>query len=153
MKAIAAMSENRVIGQAGTIPWHLPEDFKWFKRTTSGQVVLMGRKTFDSLGKPLPNRINVVVTRGANIPGVVTISDVSAFDPGQFTQEVFVIGGAEIYRQLLPRCSDLYLSVVRKTVEGDTFFPEFESSFDLVGVVLRDPDFDVHHYRNRSLVS
>ena len=68
------MSLNRVIGRGGQIPWHLPEDFRWFKRMTSGHVVLMGRKTFESLGKPLPNRTNIVLTRGGEIPGVVTLA-------------------------------------------------------------------------------
>src|SRR4051794_12564070 len=127
MKAIAAMSLNRVIGRDGKIPWHISEDFKWFKRTTTGKVVLMGRKTFDSLGKALPNRTNLVVTRGhPPLEGVTLVTDLDAFDPAQFTEEVFVIGGAEIYRQLLPRCSDLYLSVVHQTVDGDAWFPPFE---------------------------
>ena len=81
MKAIAAMSLNRVIGRAGNLPWHLPEEFRWFKQTTSGQAVLMGRKTFDSLGRPLPNRTNIVVTREGQIPGVETVRDLAAFDP------------------------------------------------------------------------
>lgn len=151
MKAIAAMSLNRMIGVGGRIPWHLPEDFKWFKQMTTGKVVLMGRKTFESLGKPLPNRTNIVVTRHGAIPGVTTISSLDAFDPGEYAQEVFVIGGAEIYAQTLPRCSDLYLTVVKREVEGDTFFPEFESMFDLVGVVLEHPEFEVRHYRRRAL--
>lgn len=149
-KAIAAMSLNRVIGVDGKIPWHLPDDFKWFKQITSGHVVLMGRKTFESLGRPLPNRLNIVVTRRGEIPGVTTISDPAAFDPAQFEPDVFVIGGAEIYAQLLPRCSDLYLSVVNREVEGDAFFPEFESLFELKEIVLRHPDFEVRHYVRKS---
>ena len=141
------MSLNRVIGRAGQIPWHLPEDFKWFKRTTVGHAVLMGRKTFESLGKPLPGRANLVVSRGADIPGVTMIRDLAAFDPAHFPGEVFVIGGAEIYAQLLDRCTDLYLSVVAREVEGDAFFPEFESRFDFVEVPLRTADFEVRHYR------
>ena len=78
MKAIAAMSLNRVIGVAGRIPWHLPEDFRWFKRMTTGQAVLMGRKTFESLGKPLPNRLNLVVTRGERIAGVEIVRELES---------------------------------------------------------------------------
>jgi dihydrofolate reductase len=150
LKAIAAMSLNRVIGRAGQIPWHLPEDFKWFKKMTTGQVVLMGRKTFASLGKPLPNRVNIVVTRQGEVPGVTTLRDLAAFDESAYApREVFVIGGAEIYAQLLNRCTDLYLSVVQREVEGDAFFPEFEDRFAMIGVPLRQPEFEVRHYRNR----
>src|SRR5947199_10268362 len=96
------MSLNRVIGAGGKIPWHLPEDFKWFKKMTTGQVVLMGRKTFESLGKPLPNRVNIVVTRQGGIPGVMTLHNLATFDErAHAPREVFVIGGAEIYAQLL----------------------------------------------------
>jgi len=142
------MSLNRVIGREGQIPWHLPEDFRWFKRTTTGHVVLMGRRTFDSLGKPLPNRTNIVVTRrSGNIPGVITLPDLESFDPAAFApQEIFVIGGAEIYAQLLPRCTDLYLSVVKKEVEGDAFFPPFEHDFEWKETLLTQPEFTVEHY-------
>ena len=81
-KAIAAMSENRVIGQGNKIPWHLPEDFRWFKKMTTGQVVVMGRRTFESIGKPLPNRETIVVSRsGFEYPGVRTISGLEQVDP------------------------------------------------------------------------
>jgi len=151
LKAIAAMSLNRVIGREGGIPWHLPEDFRWFKRMTSGHAVLMGRKTFESLGKPLPNRTNIVVTRRGEIPGILTVADLRSFDPGAFApKEVFVIGGAEIYAQLLPLCSDLYLSVVQREVDGDAFFPRFEDDFVLVESPLRQPEFVVEHYRRRT---
>ena len=144
------MSLNRVIGHDGKIPWHLPEDFKWFKQCTSGHVVLMGRKTFDSLGKPLPNRTNIVVSRGADISGVEMVRDLAAFDPARYApREVWVIGGAEIYARLLDRCTDLYLSVVQREVAGDTVFPDFESRFDFVDVPLRTAEFEVRHYRQR----
>ena len=150
MKAIAAMSLNRVIGCDGKIPWHLPEDFKWFKQCTSGQVVLMGRKTFASLGKPLPNRTNLVVSRSAEIPGIEMVRDLAAIDPARYApREVWVIGGAEIYAQTLSRCTDVYLSVVFREVEGDAFFPPFEDDFELVDVPLRTPEFEVRHYRRR----
>jgi dihydrofolate reductase len=151
MKAIAAMSRNRVIGHQGKIPWHLPEDFKWFKRCTSGQVVLMGRKTFESLGKPLPNRTNLVVTRGAEIAGVEVVRDLAAFDPASYApRQVWVIGGEDIYRQMLGRCSELFLSVINRDAEGDAFFPEFESRYQFVEEVLQTPDFSVRHYRRKA---
>ena len=132
-KALAAMAENRVIGQGNRLPWHLPEDFKWFKAMTTGQIVVMGRKTFQSLPKPLPNRRTIVLSRsGFSHPNVEVRSDL---DPAEFDQDarqVFICGGAEVYRLWLPRCSDLYLTRVRQVVEGDAFLPVFEHLFDFV---------------------
>lgn len=153
MTAVVAMSQNRVIGTHGNIPWHLPEDFKWFKRLTTGGVLLMGRKTFESIHcKPLPNRENVVVSRSATFLNVTTISNLKDFDESDYEAEVFVIGGAEIYRQLLPRCSDLFLTLVKRNVEGDTKFPRFEDQFIQVAVVLETSDFVVQRFRNRDLL-
>ena len=152
MKAIAAMALNRVIGCRGRIPWHLPEDFKWFKRTTTGHAVLMGRKTFESLGRALPNRTNIVVSRTGEFPGLEVIRDLAEFDADSYTCEVFVIGGAEIYRQALPCCTDLYLSVVKRECEGETLFPPFEEQFTQVAVLLEYPEFEVRHYRNRDIL-
>lgn len=147
------MSQNRVIGRNGAIPWHLPEELRWFKRTTLGQAVLIGRRTFESIGRrPLPGRLNLVVTRGATIgmPGVLTIHDLEAFRPEDYApHEVWVIGGAEIYLHLLPRCSELYLSVVACDVEGDVFFPAFEDAFSFAEVILRHENFEVRRYVQR----
>ena len=150
MRAIAAMSLNRVIGREGKIPWHIPEDFKWFKRTTQGHAVLMGRKTYDSLGGPLKNRRNLVITRGDDLPGVEIVRDPAAFRPEDYPCDVWVIGGGEIYRQMLDRCESLYLSIIPRVVEGDAFFPEFEDQFDLVGTVLTHPEFEVREYRRKA---
>lgn len=150
LKAIAAMSLNRVIGSEGKIPWYLPEDFKWFKRATTGNVVLMGRKTFESLGRPLPNRANVVVTRGPEIPGVSTLRELEGLDPDLYPSDVFVIGGAEVYAQLLPFCSELYLSVVKQEVEGDAYFPAFEELFELKEKLLEFPEFEVRLYLRKT---
>jgi dihydrofolate reductase len=151
-KAIAAMSENQVIGNGNKIPWHLPEDFKWFKKMTTGQVVVMGRKTFESIGKPLPNRETIVLSRGSfQFPGVRTISDLGQIDPGQEDRQIFICGGAQVYAQALPFCSDLYLSLVKRVVEGDTFFPPFENKFEKMETLLDFPEFTVLHYRNRVL--
>src|SRR5512147_3258238 len=123
-KAIAAMSLNRVIGVGNRIPWHLPDDFRWFKRLTTGHVIVMGRKTYESIGKPLPNRITLVLTRSPRpIPGVQTISDLSQIKPETETRQVFICGGAQLYEQALPLCSDLYLTLVKRVVDGDVFFP------------------------------
>src|SRR2546421_12204773 len=97
-KAIAAMSLNRVIGAGNQIPWHLPEDFKWFKRMTTGNVVVMGRKTFESIGRPLPNRETIVVSRGDfSYPGVRTVASLESIDLENELREVFICGGAQIY--------------------------------------------------------
>jgi dihydrofolate reductase len=151
-KAIAAMSQNRVIGRENKIPWHLPEDFKWFKKMTTGQVVVMGRKTFESVGRPLPNRETIVLSRGQfAYPGVRTIARLDEIELSKETRDVFICGGAQLYEQALPLCSDLYLTLVKRTVAGDTFFPPFEEHFKQVEEILDCPEFEVIHYRNKSL--
>jgi len=153
-KAIAAMSENRVIGHGNKIPWHLPEDFKWFKKMTTGHVVLMGRKTFESIGKPLPNRETIVLSRGGFAhPGVRTISNLRTIKPETESREIFICGGAQIYEQALPFCSDLYLTLVKRTVAGDAFFPPFEDRFELVDKMTETDEFKIIHYRNRQVIS
>jgi dihydrofolate reductase len=152
-KAIAAMSFNRVIGAGNKIPWHLPEDFKWFKKTTTGHVLVMGRRTFESIGKPLPNRTTIVLTRSPlQFPDAQTVDDLSKIDPNapEFAgREIFICGGAQVYQQALPLCSDLYLTVVKREVEGDAFFPPFEDHFELAQELLNTPDFQILHYRHR----
>ena len=147
------MSLNRVIGAGNRIPWHLPDDFKWFKKMTTGHVIVMGRKTFESIGKPLPNRLTVVLTRSkASIPGVRTVADQSelnAADPDLSGRNIYICGGAQVYQQALPQCSDLYLTVVQREVEGDTFMPPFEEQFELASEVLSHPDFRILHYIHR----
>ena len=149
-KAIAAMSLNRVIGRGNSIPWHLPEDFEWFKQTTMGHVLVMGRRTFESIGRPLSGRETIVLTRsGEPIAGVRTIGSLDALgqadDLGGRT--IFICGGSQVYAQALGQCSDLYLSVVKHEVEGDAFFPEFEPMFDAGETLRESGDFDVIHYR------
>lgn len=149
MKAIAAMSLNRVIGAQGKIPWRLPEDLKFFKRTTVGHVVLMGRKTYESLGKPLPGRENWVVSR-RSIPGVRVIHDLREITEPGGGRELFLIGGAQLYGELLLECSELFLTVVKREVAGDTFFPPFESAFRLEEVVLESLEMEIRRYRRLS---
>ena len=147
------MSLNRVIGAGNRIPWHLPDDFKWFKQMTTGHVIVMGRRTFESIGKPLPNRLTIVLTRSAStIPGVRTVSALSQIDPTDPAlagREIFICGGAQLYQQALPLCSDLYLTLVQRVVEGDTVFPPFEDQFELAEEVLDTPGFKILHYRRR----
>ncbi|MGB0333749.1 MAG: dihydrofolate reductase [Opitutales bacterium] len=146
-KAIAAMSENRVIGNGGKIPWHLPEDFKWFKTSTMGGILVMGRKTYESIGRPLPGRDTYVLSRQAReIRGVHSFTDLSVLDHLDTDQTIWIAGGGEIYEQMLPKCSELYLSRVHREVEGDAFFPEFEDDFELKSIIQKDDDFTVEHW-------
>lgn len=150
VKAIAAMSLNRVIGAGNKIPWHLPEDFKWFKKMTTGQVIVMGRKTFNSIGKALPNRTTLVLSRsplpiqGATL--IENLDQITAHVPADDPRQVFICGGAQVYEHALPLCSDLYLTLVKKTVDGDAFFPRFEHLFNLKEPVADNPDFSILHY-------
>jgi dihydrofolate reductase len=151
-KAIAAMSLNRVIGNGNKIPWHLPDDFRWFKRLTTGNVIVMGRKTFQSIGKPLPNRETIILSRSQfSVPGVRTISDLREIDLANESREVFICGGGQVYAQALPLCSDLYLTLVKREVQGDAFFPAFEDRFELVEELRDTPDFKILHYRQREV--
>lgn len=139
--AIVAMDEGRVIGREGGLPWHLPEDLAHFKRLTSGHIVIMGRKTWDSLPpkfRPLPGRINIVISRSPNsltIPeGVCAASSVDdaiakARARASSSQIIWIIGGAQIYAEALPRCDELYVTSVHGYHVGDAHLPEFENSF------------------------
>jgi len=150
MKAIVAMTRNRVIGKNNKIPWRLPGEQKWFKLMTMGHTVLMGRKTFESIGRPLPGRQNIVVTRSGDIDGVEIVRNLEKFDPDPYEadgKEVFVIGGAEIYRALLPRCKTIYVTMVKQEHDGDAYFPEFESGFEIHEVIRETPEYDVLRYR------
>lgn len=132
---IAALSENRVIGKDNKLLWHIPEDFKRFKTITSGHPIIMGRKTYQSIGKPLPNRSNIVVTRdkyfraeGCIIvnsleEGIEKAKKVESSNP---TGEIFIIGGGELYKQGMNFADKLYLTIVHQAFEGDTFFPEYD---------------------------
>lgn len=154
-KAIAAMSLNRVIGVDNKIPWHLPEDFKWFKRMTTGQVIVMGRKTFESIGKALPNRTTIVLSRTKqDVPDVQVVTDLDALQLALLqvaNKDIFICGGAELYRQTLPLCSNLFLTLVKREVEGDTFFPQFEDRFILAEILFENNEMKICRYENASL--
>jgi dihydrofolate reductase len=129
---IAALAKNRVIGNGNKLPWHLPEDLKRFKAITMGHPVVMGRRTFESIGRALPGRLNVVVSRKPHAGTMGTVAWSKSIDealerasqaPGG--EEVFVIGGAEIYKLALPRADRLYLTLIGHDVEGDAYFPEW----------------------------
>lgn len=149
MKAIVAMSENRVIGAKGGIPWHLPEDFRFFKKTTLRHTIVMGRKTYESLGKPLPGRKNIVfTTQQLTIPEVTVIHSLEELLQLNIPfEEIFVIGGAAIYNLLLPLCDTLFVTHVHRTVEGEILFPLFEKEFSLKATLLKTEEFTVCEYR------
>ena len=154
MLAIAAMTRlGRVIGRAGKTPWHLPAELRWFKQATTGAVVLMGRKTFESIGRPLPGRLNLVATRhslppGVGGPEVRAVVDLASFRPEDYApREVWVIGGAEIFAQTLPRCEAVYLSLIDQETAGDTYFPAFEADFPLIETLRRESGFEVVRFR------
>lgn len=126
---IAAASENNVIGKNGKLAWCLPADLKHFRELTKGHPVIMGRKTYESIGRPLPGRMNIVVTRRDNvkIEGCTVVRSLNEALQASETSEAFVIGGGEIYKQSLPLASRIYLTRVHAMVEGDVIFPEIDS--------------------------
>jgi len=126
------MAENRVIGIQNRLPWNIPEDLKRFRQITSGHPVIMGRKTFDSIGKPLPNRINLVISgnKSLKIEGVLVFPSLLGaieYCRAQLTQvdEVFVIGGALVYAEAISLVDRMYLTIIHSQIEGDTLFPEW----------------------------
>ena len=129
LSLVVAMAENGVIGNANRLPWHLPADLKHFKGVTMGKPMLMGRKTFESIGKALPGRRNLVMTRGGPIdaPGIETVANLeAALAAAQDAEELMVIGGAEIFRVCLPRAQRIYLTRVHAPIPGDTRFPAID---------------------------
>ncbi len=124
---IAAMSQNRVIGHRGLLPWHLPEDLKRFRTLTLNNTIIMGRKTYDSIGMPLPHRRNIVISRQPTlkIDGADVVSSLEAA-PLLDRPNAFIIGGSEIYRQAMPTADRIYLTLIHRSFEGDTYFPEID---------------------------
>ena len=123
------MSENRVIGINNKLPWHLPADLRHFRRLTTGHPVIMGRRNYESIGKPLPDRTNIVVTRNPDYRAagcLVTHSLDDAMNSAGNDSEIFIIGGAEIYRQAFGRANRIFITLIHARIEGDTYFPEFE---------------------------
>ncbi len=129
--AIAAVARNRGIGLANRLPWRIPEDFAFFKETTMGHVLLMGRKTYESIGRPLPGRTTVVLSRsGFQAPGVATARDWREAAAVAPDRKLFLAGGAALYAEALPWCSELILTHVDLEPEADAFFPDWKSRFD-----------------------
>ncbi len=126
---LLAMGKNRVIGKDNDLPWHLPEDLKWFKRISTGHTIIMGRRTYESIGKPLPNRKNVIVTNDENYQAegcIMTHSIEEALQ--QNGDERIVIGGTNVFKQVLDKADRIYLTYIDEEFEGDTFFPEINES-------------------------
>jgi dihydrofolate reductase len=151
---IAAVAKNRVIGKDNKLPWHISEDLKNFKRLTTGNTVLMGRKTFQSIGKPLPNRHNIVISR--SMPATSGVDVCRSVEEGlqkarSYGRDVFIIGGANLYQEMLPYADMMYISYVKGDYEGDVYFPEFNeedwavegkedhSEFELIVYVRKRP--------------
>lgn len=135
LSIIVAQSENRIIGRGNKLPWYLPEDLKYFKRITQGKPIVMGRKTYESIGRPLPGRTNIVISRNSSYqsPGVHVVASLDAaleLAENQAlidgSEEMLVIGGAEIYAQALTQADRLYVTQVHATIEGDASFPEID---------------------------
>jgi dihydrofolate reductase len=149
---IAALARNRVIGKGNTLPWHLPADFKHFKATTLGGVLVMGRATYESIGRPLPGRETVVLSRTVTaIPGVTMARDWSEVWSLFPDKTLFLAGGAQLYAQALPMCSELILTHVNLEPEGDAFFPEYSDLFDSGEVLAEATEFTIRRHRRLPL--
>jgi len=128
---IFGMDKNRLIGCNNALPWHLPADMQWFRKHTLGKPILMGRKTYASIGKPLPKRLNIILTRQANlhIEGCTTVHHLDAAkEAAKDAEELMVMGGAEIYQICLPHANRLYITHIDGEFEGDTWFPNIDLS-------------------------
>ncbi|GAA6203944.1 type 3 dihydrofolate reductase [Thalassotalea sp. SU-HH00458] len=133
LSMIVAHANNRIIGKDNDMPWHLPADLAYFKKTTLGKPVVMGRKTYESIGRPLPGRQNIVISRDKNYQaeGVTTVTSVEqALQQAGDVEEVMVIGGGAIYQHCLPAADRLYITHINAEIEGDTQFPEYDVEND-----------------------
>ena len=142
---VVAMTKDRVIGNRGDLPWHLPEDLKFFKRTTLNSSIVMGRKTFDSIGKPLPKRHNIVITRDKawSHPDVSVIHDSSSLCNLRTSDQMFIIGGGEIYELFMPLMDELLITHVNGEYEGDAFFPKYSNLFPNSKILNQNVDFTI----------
>lgn len=155
-QAIVAMAKNRVIGHQNQLPWHLPADLKRFKALTTGHPIIMGRKTYQSIGKPLPNRMNIILTReiGLQIKDCVVVHTLAQAMNAAATcdSQLFVIGGGDIYQQFLPFITRIFLTIVDYEAVGDTFFPVLNpTEWQEISVEYHDKDTN-HAYAYRFVV-
>ncbi|SEF75586.1 dihydrofolate reductase [Nitrosomonas ureae] len=135
LSILVAMAKNRVIGRNNQLPWHLPADLKHFKLLTMGQTIVMGRKTYESIGRPLPGRANIIITRqsGYEVPGATVVNSLQdalliCEESSAINNESFIIGGEKLYRQTLDICQRMYITEIQSDFEGDVVFPEFDRS-------------------------
>lgn len=155
---IVATTISGVIGKDNRLPWHLPEDLKFFKQTTTGHKIIMGRKTYESIGKPLPNRENIVLTQNKNFsaPGIKIVHDAKQLimECQQSSEEIFVIGGSNIYLLCLSHADKIYQTLIHlgpgPEIEGDAYFPPFEKQFRLAkqGPILSAADSELKYQFN-----
>lgn len=150
---IAALTKDRVIGKDNKMPWYLPEDLKNFKRITKGNTIIMGRKTYESIGRPLPGRKNIVLSSTMTSDSdklLVCGSFESVLDAAKLeNKEIFIIGGANVYAQALSLTDKMYLSYVKQSYEGDTFFPEFDKNNWDITEKKNFPDFEFVVYERK----
>ena len=152
---IAGMTKSRIIGKNNQLPWNIPEDLQNFKRLTSGKTVLMGRKTFDSIGRPLPNRNNIVLSRSMSPQEKVIVCrtiEESILQAKQFDQDLFVIGGSTIYQQFLPIANKMYLSYIKQEYEGDSYFPNFNKEDWGIEMKQDFSEFEFVIYRRKKMI-
>lgn len=148
---IVAMAKNRTIGKDGKIPWHLSRELKLFKQITTGHTLIMGRKTYESIGRPLPERKNIVVTRNPDFKadGCHVYTDLNKAISDHKNERIFVIGGAEIFKQCMDLADEIHLTVVQKEFDGDVSFPEFNADDYRISertYYEDDPPFELIHY-------
>lgn len=151
---VVAIAENNAIGRNNQLLWHLPADLKFFKNTTSGHTIIMGRKTYESMGRALPNRRNIVISSQPDlkIEGCEVVNSIEkAIEICKGEEEVFIIGGGNIYKQSLPICNRIYLTIVHHSFEADTFFPELNTQ-DWKEVSREDHHADEKHPYNYSFI-
>lgn len=156
LSIIVAMDDNHLIGKDNALPWHLPADLAFFKKVTTGHSIVMGRKTYDSIGRPLPNRRNLVITRNADvsIQGCEVFNSIdNALQSAKEEEEVLVIGGANLCKQVLDQVDRLYITHIEGVFEGDTYFPDYdEDDWRVISCESHTPDEkNPHHYHFKIL--
>lgn len=153
--AIVAHDPNRLIGADNALPWHLPDDLAFFKKTTTGHAIVMGRKTYESIGRPLPKRQNIVLTRDRNwtTTGVTVINEPAALSSLPLPDEgpIYIIGGSQIYAAFLPLLDELIVTQVRKIYRGDTYFPAYAHLFEAPEILVEAEDYEVLRYSKKVL--
>jgi len=152
---IVAMSKNRVIGKDNVMPWHLSDDLKNFKKITIGKTIIMGRRTYDSIGKALPGRKNVILSRSLKDKDILVFDNLenALVDVGN-EEEIFIIGGQDIYSQTINKANKLYLTTINDEIEGDKFFPDFDNSnWDIVDTKYYKKNKDnTHDFKSEILI-